>query len=99
MGTFPGSNRARTGIAHGIQNQQATTFAAQGLWHVPPVKDALKTEMTTKSEIDLAAIRAQLDGAHGRTYWRSLEELAETKEFQEMLHREFPQGASEWLDG
>ncbi|MBA3963828.1 MAG: TAT-variant-translocated molybdopterin oxidoreductase, partial [Chthoniobacterales bacterium] len=31
-------------------------------------------------------------------YWRSLEELAATPEFQERLHREFPRGASEWGD-
>ena len=34
----------------------------------------------------------------GRRYWRSLDELADTPEFKEWLHREFPQGASE-LDG
>jgi MoCo/4Fe-4S cofactor protein with predicted Tat translocation signal len=34
----------------------------------------------------------------GKRYWRSLDELADTTEFKEWLHREFPQGASE-LDG
>ncbi len=34
----------------------------------------------------------------GPEYWRSLEELAGSADFQEMLHREFPKGASEWLD-
>src|ERR1041385_3714393 len=34
----------------------------------------------------------------GKRYWRSLEELAETDEFQEILHREFPERASEWTD-
>jgi MoCo/4Fe-4S cofactor protein with predicted Tat translocation signal len=36
--------------------------------------------------------------ATGRRYWRSLDEVADTPEFKEWLHREFPQGASE-LDG
>lgn len=31
-----------------------------------------------------------------KTYWRSLEELAETPEFTEFLHREFPVAASEF---
>lgn len=31
----------------------------------------------------------------GKTYWRSLHDLAGTEEFQEFLHREFPEGASE----
>ncbi|HLX69392.1 MAG TPA: TAT-variant-translocated molybdopterin oxidoreductase [Verrucomicrobiae bacterium] len=48
---------------------------------------------------DLAAIRAKLDGVHGQRYWQSLDELAETPEFREMLRREFPDGASEWDDG
>ena len=34
----------------------------------------------------------------GRRYWRSLDELADTPEFKDWLHREFPQGAGE-LDG
>ncbi len=34
----------------------------------------------------------------GPEFWRSLEELAGSAEFQEMMHREFPKGASEWLD-
>jgi len=31
-------------------------------------------------------------------YWRSLEKLAGSDEFKDALHREFPKGASEWLD-
>jgi molybdopterin-containing oxidoreductase family iron-sulfur binding subunit len=34
----------------------------------------------------------------GRRYWRSLDELADTPEFKEWLHREFPQGASEMVE-
>ncbi|MDE3099261.1 MAG: TAT-variant-translocated molybdopterin oxidoreductase [Verrucomicrobiota bacterium] len=36
--------------------------------------------------------------AKGRRYWRGVEELADTPEFKEWLHREFPQGASEFTD-
>ena len=35
----------------------------------------------------------------GRRYWRSLDELADTPEFKDWLHREFPTGASELEDG
>ena len=42
--------------------------------------------------------REKLAGATGPEYWRSLEELAGSEEFQRALHREFPKGASEWLD-
>jgi MoCo/4Fe-4S cofactor protein with predicted Tat translocation signal len=47
---------------------------------------------------DLASVRTRLQAATGPEYWRSLDELAGTPEFQELLHREFPQGASELLD-
>ena len=43
-------------------------------------------------------MQARLAEGHGRDYWRSLEELAQTEEFQEYLHREFPENASEWND-
>ncbi len=33
----------------------------------------------------------------GQRYWRSLDELENTPQFQEFLHREFPEGASEML--
>lgn len=33
------------------------------------------------------------------TYWRSLEELRHTPQFEEFLHREFPQAASEFPEG
>ncbi len=37
--------------------------------------------------------------ATGKSYWRSLNHLAATKEFSEWVHREFPANASEMLDG
>src|SRR6202158_3639452 len=51
-----------------------------------------------KGKLDLKAVRAQIAETKGPEYWRSLEELAGSSEFQEMMHREFPKGASEWLD-
>jgi molybdopterin-containing oxidoreductase family iron-sulfur binding subunit len=55
-----------------------------------------------KGKLDLAAVRAEIENAEakvsGPEYWRSLEELAGSPAFQEALHREFPKGASEWVD-
>jgi MoCo/4Fe-4S cofactor protein with predicted Tat translocation signal len=48
--------------------------------------------------MDFAAIRSRLAGSEGRLYWRSLGELADTPDFREYLHREFPEQASEWND-
>lgn len=48
--------------------------------------------------IDIASVGSRLNSKSGREYWRSLEEMADTPEFQEYLHREFPSSASEWTD-
>jgi molybdopterin-containing oxidoreductase family iron-sulfur binding subunit len=42
---------------------------------------------------DLAAIRARLAAAQGRTFWRSLDEVVETPEFVEFMQHEFPRQA------
>ncbi|MCZ7570836.1 MAG: TAT-variant-translocated molybdopterin oxidoreductase [Ardenticatenaceae bacterium] len=52
--------------------------------------------MSTQKHLDLASIRARLEASQGKEYWRCLEELAETEEFQEFLHREFPRQAASW---
>jgi len=46
--------------------------------------------------LDLAMVRERLRGAKGQQFWRSLEELAATPQFEEMLQREFPRHAAEW---
>ena len=51
-----------------------------------------------KGQLDLATLRAAINKASGPEYWRSLEELAGSPAFQEALHREFPKGASEWVE-
>ncbi len=52
----------------------------------------------TPKKLDLAAVRARLEKARGREYWRSLEDLAATPGFTELLEREFPQQAIGWSD-
>src|SRR6476660_3131628 len=48
--------------------------------------------------MDFDQIRTRLAGLEGKSYWRSLEELADTKEFGDYMHREFPSQASEFSD-
>ena len=57
------------------------------------------TRTAHKDGLDLAAIRERLSDKDGQDYWRSLNELADTEEFQAFMHREFPEGASELSDG
>src|SRR5271170_473517 len=51
-----------------------------------------------KQELTLEAARAKLAGQTGKTYWRSVDELADTPAFREMVEREFPAQAAEWID-
>src|SRR5271170_919334 len=51
-----------------------------------------------KAGLTLAEARARLSGKGGKRYWRSLEELADIPGFDEMLKREFPRQAAEWID-
>jgi molybdopterin-containing oxidoreductase family iron-sulfur binding subunit len=47
---------------------------------------------------ELADLRERLGAARGKKYWRTLEELADTEAFQELMRREFPEQAAVWPD-
>jgi MoCo/4Fe-4S cofactor protein with predicted Tat translocation signal len=51
------------------------------------------------ARLDVEEVRERLRTKQGPEYWRSLEELASTPEFEDLLHREFPRFASEWPAG
>ncbi len=48
--------------------------------------------------LDVAAVRARLATEKGPAYWRSLDELAQSEAFVDLLHREFPRQAAIWDD-
>nr|MBA3248321.1 TAT-variant-translocated molybdopterin oxidoreductase [Pyrinomonadaceae bacterium] len=56
-------------------------------------------QLRRQKPLQLEAVREKLSKTQGKEFWRSLEELAESEEFDEFLHREFPQHASEWDEG
>src|SRR5262249_17689868 len=59
-----------------------------------------KIEAVCPSKMELAEAQDKLSRAQsGPQYWRCLEELAQSDEFIEMLHREFPRQASTWPEG
>src|SRR5215467_1663458 len=47
---------------------------------------------------DMETVRRKLAEARGPKYWRTLEEFADEKAFGDLLEREFPRQASEWVD-
>ena len=55
-----------------------------------------ETSVTASATGSLADVQEHLAAAKGPSYWRSLEDLAATPQFEEMLHREFPRQAAEW---
>jgi molybdopterin-containing oxidoreductase family iron-sulfur binding subunit len=57
-----------------------------------------KAASNAAAPMSLAAVREELKPAKGKRYWRSVDELADTAEFQEAVEREFPGAAQEWVD-
>jgi molybdopterin-containing oxidoreductase family iron-sulfur binding subunit len=48
----------------------------------------------------LAEVQAKLDGKTGKRFWKNLDELSDSPEFQQLMQEEFPRqaGAGEWVD-
>ena len=60
--------------------------------------DRNKDQSGESAPMSLAAVRQELKGVKGKKYWRSIDELADTPEFQAAVEREFPSSAQEWVD-
>ncbi|MCB1056326.1 MAG: TAT-variant-translocated molybdopterin oxidoreductase, partial [Acidobacteria bacterium] len=84
-----------TGLAKGTGPEEGAGRRAGSSLTILPSDGAA----TPRQRLEPAEVRERLKGTSGRTYWRSLEELAQTEEFEDMLHREFPRQASEWDEG
>jgi len=52
------------------------------------------------AKMTLAEVRAKLEGKTGRRFWKNLDELSDSPQFQELMQEEFPRqaGAGEWVD-
>ncbi len=48
--------------------------------------------------VDFQSLRRRAADEHGKRYWRSIQELADSKGFADYVQREFPQQAGEWHD-
>ncbi len=61
--------------------------------------DAVKQDAATSSQpMTLEAVRNELKAVKGKKLWRSIDELANTPEFQAAVEKEFPSAAQEWVD-
>src|SRR5438105_1962083 len=75
----------------------------QQLVQIKPAVESDKTaeqnpEQSSAPRMELAEVRERLGKSRGPQYWRSLEELSNQEGFNELLEREFPRQAGEWLD-
>ncbi len=71
----------------------------------PEAKVVTSIAPTTSQEpvvekMTLDAVRQKLAGQTGRRFWKNLDELAATDEFNQLMHEEFPRQAmqGEWVD-
>src|ERR1700742_114826 len=89
-----------------MSNPGAAKSSEQNLNNTQPLdqgrREANMANETTHGQntqaLTLDAARAKLAGQTGKTYWRSVDELADTPAFREMVQREFPAQAAEWID-
>ena len=77
-----------------INPQQAEGVQPEAVQVVASIGPAPKPKMT------LDAVRTKLAGQTGRRFWKNLDELAATPEFNRMMAEEFPHQAmqGEWVD-
>src|SRR6202023_1467523 len=77
-------------VGQGISDQQSRE--THELFRVPP--------MNHRKHLgpELEAIQDRLKDAHGKRYWRTLEELADSEAFRELMRLEFPAQADVWPD-
>ena len=60
--------------------------------------DSLSMDGKNESSMTLEQVRTKLGGVKGKKYWQSVDELADTAEFQAAVEKEFPSSAQEWVD-
>ena len=51
-----------------------------------------------QAPMSLEQVRTKLKATSGKQYWRSIDELQNTPEFQAAVEKEFPSAAQEWVD-
>ncbi|MGH9599145.1 MAG: TAT-variant-translocated molybdopterin oxidoreductase, partial [Terracidiphilus sp.] len=80
-----------------MDNDQEISPANEGQMNAAD-NSAAAAAPKTPVPMTLAEVRQELKGVKGKKFWRSLDELADTPEFQAAVEREFPSAAQEWVD-
>ncbi len=84
----------------GMRNEDRSTDHAMNGAPSTSAPAQVVTRITPSNKMTLAEVRARLDGRTGKRFWKNLDELADTPEFQELMQEEFPRqaGAGEWAN-
>ena len=101
MGYVPAGRQEEIGAKLVCRVPDPPADGVDGLHDVPPMNQETgggRQEAGREADVrlpeagpgtNLAAARKRLESIEGREYWRSIEELLETEDFREHLHREF----------
>ncbi|HEY1498041.1 MAG TPA: TAT-variant-translocated molybdopterin oxidoreductase [Acidobacteriaceae bacterium] len=81
-----------------MNKNERTTFSDQQSEVLQSENEAGALVQIEAKKPTLADVRAKLANQTGKKFWRSIDELADTPEFAEMVANEFPSQASEWID-
>ena len=83
----------------GAKAQDHSVAISARLKSCPDTKPASAPMTPASAPMTLVQVREQLlKGVKGKRYWQSVDELADTAEFQAAVEREFPSSAQEWVD-
>jgi MoCo/4Fe-4S cofactor protein with predicted Tat translocation signal len=97
------SSEPRFGIDNGMEKHTSgakapRSFAALNAGDKSPAYQTAVAAPIAGEGLTLAQVRKQLEGKKGKRYWRSIDELAGTPEFEAAVAKEFPDQAQEWVD-
>ncbi len=98
MRDMPPMSETVGGARSSEQNLKKTQPLDQGRSEANMANETTDGQGRNNQALTIEAARAKLAGQTGKTYWRSLDELADTPAFRETLQREFPAQAAEWID-
>ena len=89
------SGNKKNGITDSVESTMGNTAAKQAREIAP--NDLAQAPMTL-APMTLDQARQDLKALKGKKFWRSIDELANTPEFQAAVEKEFPSAAAEWVD-
>ncbi len=94
------NNPESAGILSQVRGEHLSGAKSKPFFSAPYGTTEVVPFQSTGSDkpMTLVQVREQLKGVKGKGYWRSVDELAGTAEFQAAVEREFPSSAQEWVD-